>query len=120
MNSTLVYASDLPMMHRRDQIFAIYLLDAQEESAGERDAPMAVRTARARSTSPARPPGRTNDVPMSVERPVIHLPIVATASEPSVSVRERISPPCTICGRGKVVSGGCVVAGRNGYPDAVD
>ena len=51
-------------------------------------------------TSPARPLGFTNDVPMSTDTPVMYCPCVATASEPSVSVSDMMSPPWTVCGGG--------------------
>lgn len=60
--------------------------------------PIPVTTAVAVSSSPTRPAGLTNEVPMSTETPVMYCPLVATASEPSVSVRDMISPPCTVCG----------------------
>lgn len=59
------------------------------------DSPMPVSTALACSKSPTRPAGRTKDVPISVETPVIYWPFDASASDPSVSVREEISPPWT-------------------------
>lgn len=64
------------------------------------DAPIPVTTAFAVSTSPSRPLGFTNEVPMSTETPVMYWPLVATASEPSVSVSDMISPPCTVCETG--------------------
>lgn len=56
---------------------------------------MPVSTALACRMSPTRPAGRTKDVPRSVETPVIYWPFEATASDPSVSVSEEISPPWT-------------------------
>lgn len=60
---------------------------------------MPVTTAFAVSTSPALPPGLTKDVPMSTDTPVMYWPLVATASEPRVSVRDMIRPPWTVCGK---------------------
>jgi hypothetical protein len=57
------------------------------------ESPMPVSVALACRTSPARPAGRTKDVPISVETPVIYCPFDASAREPSVSVSEVISPP---------------------------
>lgn len=54
---------------------------------------MAVTMALACKMSPGLPAGRTKDVPMSVETPVIHFPLDAMAREPMVSVSDRIRPP---------------------------
>ena len=58
--------------------------------------PMPVTIAFAVRMSPGLPAGLTNDVPMSTETPVMYWPFVATASEPIVSVRDKISPPWTV------------------------
>ena len=54
---------------------------------------MPVITALAVRMSPAFPAGFTNDVPISTDTPVIYWPLVATAREPNVSVRDKIKPP---------------------------
>jgi hypothetical protein len=60
------------------------------------NAPMAVRVATILNSSPGFPAGFTKDVEISVDTPVMYWPWLATASEPSVSVRDMIRPPCTV------------------------
>lgn len=50
------------------------------------------------TSSPSFPPGLTKEALISVETPVIHWPRAATASDPMVSVRVRITPPCNVYG----------------------
>lgn len=52
--------------------------------------------------SPGRPDGLTKLALISVDTPVIHCPFVATASDPIVSVRLKISPPWTVCSTNQV------------------
>ena len=55
--------------------------------------PIPVTVALAVSSSPTLPAGFTNEVPISTDTPVRYCPLVATASEPRVSVRDMIRPP---------------------------
>ena len=57
--------------------------------------PIAVREALACEAPLTHPPGLTNEVPMSVETPVIYCPFETTARDPRVSVRESMRPPWT-------------------------
>lgn len=68
----------------------------REREVNVNDSPIPVRTAFACKTSPTRPPGRTKEVPMSVETPVMKWPLLATASDPRVSVSDSKRPPCTV------------------------
>lgn len=61
------------------------------------DRPSEVKVALANNLSPIFPAGRIKDVEMSVDRPVMKCPLDATAREPSVSVSDNKSPPCTVC-----------------------
>ena len=69
----------------------------------------------AKSVSPVLPAGRTNEVATSVDRPVMKWPLEATASDPSVSVRDSNSPPWTVC----AVVGISRVANKRTHPDTV-
>jgi len=63
-----------------------------------KDGPIPTTLLSMNTSSPSFPPGLTNDALISVETPVIHWPRVATARDPMVSVRERITPPCNVYG----------------------
>jgi hypothetical protein len=62
-------------------------------NGSEEDTPIAVTTALPVRMSPAPPAGLMNEAPISVDRPVEYSPFVATASEPRVSVKDRMRPP---------------------------
>jgi hypothetical protein len=76
------------MLYKIISMWSIYMMSEEKL-----DRPMPASTALACRTSPGRPAGRTNDVPISVDTPVIYWPFDASASDPSVSVSEEISPP---------------------------
>ena len=55
--------------------------------------PIPVTVATIFRTSPGFPAGLTKDAETSVETPVMYWPLEPTASEPIVSVKDRIKPP---------------------------